>query len=88
MAIKKMIKKVATKAADGVSKLSELSPEQLEKVQDQMAAYRDQMPDLSGEAAEEYFRKQLAIAGVEVYNAYLPQLKDLYLPIDNKRNFV
>ena len=69
-----MIKKVATKAADGVSKLSELSPEQLEKVQDQMAAYRDQMPDLSGEAAEEYFRKQLAIAGVEVYNAYLPQL--------------
>ena len=46
MAIKKMIKKVATKAADGVSKLSELSPEQLEKVQDQMAAYRDQMPDL------------------------------------------
>ena len=87
MAIKKMIKKVATKAADGVSKLSELSPEQLEKVQDQMAAYRDQMPDLSGEAAEEYFRKQLAIAGVEVYNAYLPQLKDLYLPIDNKTEF-
>ena len=82
-----MIKKVATKAADGVSKLSELSPEQLEKVQDQMAAYRDQMPDLSGEAAEEYFRKQLAIAGVEVYNAYLPQLKDLYLPIDNKTEF-
>ncbi|MGQ7453585.1 helicase HerA domain-containing protein [Streptococcus suis] len=87
MVIKKMIKKVAAKAADGVSKLSELSPEQLEKVQDQMAAYRNQMPDLSGEAAEEYFRKQLAIAGVEVYNAYLPQLKDLYLPIDNKTEF-
>lgn len=87
MVIKKMIKKVATKAADGVSKLSELSPEQLEKVQAQMATYRDQIPDLSGEAAEEYFRKQLAIAGVEVYNAYLPQLKDLYLPIDNKTEF-
>lgn len=82
-----MIKKVAAKAADGVSKLSELSPEQLEQVQAQMAAYRNQMPDLSGEAAEEYFRKQLAIAGVEVYNAYLPQLKDLYLPIDNKTEF-
>ncbi len=52
-----------------------------------MATYRDQIPDLSGEAAEEYFRKQLAIAGVEVYNAYLPQLKDLYLPIDNKTEF-
>lgn len=87
MVIKKMIKKMAAKAVDGVSKLSELSPEQLEKVQDQMAAYRNQMPDLSGEAAEEYFRKQLAIAGVEVYNAYLPQLKDLYLPIDNKTEF-
>ncbi|HEM5988825.1 TPA: DUF87 domain-containing protein [Streptococcus suis] len=87
MVIKKMIKKVAAKAADGVSKLSELSPEQLEQVQAQMAAYRNQMPDLSGEAAEEYFRKQLAIAGVEVYNAYLPQLKDLYLPIDNKTEF-
>ncbi len=37
--------------------------------------------------AEEYFRKQLAIAGVEIYNAYLPQLKDLYLPIDNKAEF-
>lgn len=82
-----MIKKVAAKAADGVSKLSELSPQQLEQVQAQMAAYREQLPDLTGEAAEEYFRKQLAIAGVEVYNAYLPQLKDLYLPIDNKTEF-
>ncbi|HEM3072224.1 ATP-binding protein [Streptococcus suis] len=87
MVIKKMIKKVAAKAADGVSKLSELSPQQLEQVQAQMAAYREQLPDLTGEAAEEYFRKQLAIAGVEVYNAYLPQLKDLYLPIDNKTEF-
>ncbi|HFH9834675.1 TPA: DUF87 domain-containing protein [Streptococcus suis] len=87
MVIKKMIKKVAAKAADGVSKLSELSPQQLEKVQAQMAAYREQMPDLTSDATEEYFRKQLAIAGVEVYNAYLPQLKDLYLPIDNKAEF-
>ncbi|CYW03721.1 ATP-binding protein [Streptococcus suis] len=87
MVIKKMIKKVATKATDGVSKLSELSPQQLEQVQAQMAAYREQLPDLTGDVAEEYFRKQLAIAGVEVYNAYLPQLKDLYLPIDNKTEF-
>ncbi|MGQ7354542.1 helicase HerA domain-containing protein [Streptococcus suis] len=87
MVIKKMIKKVAAKAADGVSKLSELSPQQLEQVQAQMAAYREQMPDLTSDAAEEYFRKHLAIAGVEVYNAYLPQLKDLYLPIDNKAEF-
>lgn len=87
MVIKKMIQKVAAKAADGVSKLSELSPEQLEKVHAQMAAYREQMPDLTGAAAEEFFRKQLAIAGVEVYNAYLSQLKDLYLPIDNKAEF-
>ncbi|MGQ7335403.1 helicase HerA domain-containing protein [Streptococcus suis] len=87
MVIKKMIKKVGAKAADGVSKLSELSPQQLEKVQAQMAAYREQMPDLTSDATEEYFRKQLAIAGVEVYNAYLPQLKDLYLPIDNKAEF-
>ncbi|HEM3683516.1 TPA: ATP-binding protein [Streptococcus suis] len=87
MVIKKMIMKMAAKAADGISKLSELSPQQLEQVQAQMAAYREQMPDLTSDAAEEYFRMQLAIAGVEIYNAYLPQLKDLYLPIDNKAEF-
>ncbi len=49
MVIKKMIKKMVAKVADGVSKLSELSPQQLEQVQAQMVAYREQMPDLTSD---------------------------------------
>lgn len=81
MGIKSIVKKAGAKAADTVNKLSALSPEQLEHVEEQREKYLSEMPDPGDSAAEELTYKLLAICGVEIFNAYLPQIKDLYVPI-------
>ena len=81
MGIKSLVKKAGGKAADTINKLSVLSPEQLEHVEEQREKYLSEMPDPSDIAAEELTNKLLAVCGVEIFNAYLPQLKDLYVPI-------
>ena len=81
MGIKSVVKKAGAKAANTVNRLSALSPEQLAHVEEQRVAYLSQMPDPSDTAAEELTNRLLAICGVEIFNAYLPQLKELYVPI-------
>ena len=44
MGIKSIVKKAAGKAGNAVSKLSALSPEQLEAVEEKRAAYLAEMP--------------------------------------------
>ena len=84
MGIKGIVKKAAGKAADGVSKLSSLSPEQLDKVQNQRDEYLSQMPNPNDSTAEELTKRLLAASSVEIYKAYLAQLKELYLPIERQ----
>lgn len=81
MGIKGLIAKAGGKAADGVSKLSSLSPEQLQKVQSQRDEYLSQMPNPNDSTAEELTKRLLAASSVEIYKAYLAQLKELYVPI-------
>ena len=81
MGIKNIVKRAGARAADTVNKLSALSPEQLEHVEEQREKYLSEMPDPSDTAAEELTNKLLALCGVEIFNAYLPQIKDLYVPI-------
>lgn len=84
MGIKGLIAKAGGKAADGVSKLSSLSPEQLQKVQSQRDEYLSQMPNPNDSTAEELTKRLLAASSVEIYKAYLAQLKELYVPIERK----
>lgn len=81
MGIKNIVKRAGVKAADTVNKLSALSPEQLEHVEEQREKYLSEMPDPTDYAAERLTNKLLALCGVEIFNAYLPQIKDLYVPI-------
>lgn len=81
MGIKNLVKKAGAKAANTVNKLSALSPAQIEHVEKQREKYLSEMPDPTDTAAEELTNKLLAVCGVEIFNAYLPQLKDLYVPI-------
>lgn len=81
MGIKDRVKKLGIKAADTVNKLSALSPEQLEHVEEQRAKYLSEMPDPSDPTAEKLTNKLLAVCGVEIFNAYLSQIKDFYVPI-------
>lgn len=71
MGIKSIVKRAGTKAADTVNKLSALSPEQLEHVEEQREKYLSEMPDPGDTAAEDLTNKLLALCGVEIFNAYL-----------------
>lgn len=84
MGVKSFVAKVGGKAADGVSKLSSLSPEQLSKVQGQRDEYLSQMPNPNDNTAEELTKRLLAASSVEIYKAYLSQMKDLYVPIERE----
>ena len=84
MGIKNIIAKAGGKAADTVAKLSSLSPEQIEDVQAKRDAYLSEKPDPSDAAAEELTNRFLALCGVEVYNAFLPQIQDIYVPVDKR----
>lgn len=81
MGIKKMISKTGEKAANKVAKLAALSPEQLEEVQNNRDKYLSEMPDPNDAVAEELTKRLLAASSVEIFNAYLPQLQDLYVPV-------
>lgn len=79
--VKNLMVKAGGKAADKIAKLSSLSPEQVQDIQNKRNSYLMQMPDLTDDTAQEMTEKLLAASSVEIYNAYLPQLKELYLPV-------
>ena len=81
MGINSLIKKAGVKAANTVNKLAALSPDQIEHVEEQREQFLSQMPNPGDEAAEELTARLLALCGVEIYNAYLPVLSDLYVPV-------
>ena len=70
MSIKDIIARAGEKAADKVSKLSSLSPEQLENIQFQRDEYLSQMPDPTDSAAEELTKRLLA-ASSEIGRAHV-----------------
>lgn len=84
MGIKNIINKAGAKAADKVAKLSALSPGQLKQVEEQREKYLADQPNISD---EELTNRLLASCGVEIFNSYLEQIKELYVPIENKVEF-
>lgn len=87
MGVKKMIAKAGGKAADKVARLAALSPSQLEKVENQKLDYLSQKPDPNDEAAVELTSRLIAASSVEIYNSYLPQLSELYIPIEDEYEY-
>ena len=84
MGIKNLINKAGAKAADKVAKLSALSPEQLEAVEKQKEKYLADQPNISD---EELTNRLLASCGVEVFNSYLDQIKELYVPLESTAEY-
>ena len=78
---------MAGKAGDQVAKLSSLSPEQLENVQLLREKYLLETPNPNDATASELTERLMAASSVEIFNAYLPQIKDLYLPLNNEAEF-
>ena len=82
MGITTLITRGAQKGADKIAKLSSLSPEQLESVQKQRDAYLLEKPDPNDSESIELTGRLLASASTEIFNAYLPQISKIYVPID------
>lgn len=87
MGVKGLIAQAGGKAANKVAKLSSLSPEQLQEVQGQRDQYLSQMPNPNDSTAEELTKRLLAASSIEIYKAYLAQLKELYVPIERATEY-
>ena len=87
MGIKNMISKAGAKAGNKVARLAALSPEQLQEVQNNRDKYLSEMPNPNDTVAEELTKRLLAASSVEIFNAYLPQLKDLYVPVQKDAEY-
>ena len=84
MGVKNFISKIGSKAADVIAKSAVLSPLQLKDIEEKRTKYLDEMPNPDDEASIETTGRLLAACGVEIYNAYLNQISDLYRPIDSR----
>lgn len=81
MGVKNIVKKIGDKAGNRVAKLSTLSSDQVSEIQLQREEYLLEKPNPSDEVALTTTWKMMAASSVEIYNAYLSQIKEFYLPI-------
>ena len=83
MGIKQWIAKQGMKAGNRISKLSTLSPSQMEHILDLRDQYFGDMAEHNpGYNSERLTRGLLASSSIEIFSAYLPQLQELYTPVD------
>lgn len=88
MGIKKWIVKAGQKAGDGITKLSVLSPEQVAKVKEDRDKYYNELVNPATDPnAVQYTNALLAATAVEIYDAHLPLLNDLYSPVEKDAEF-
>ncbi len=87
MGIKNMVKKVGDKAGNKVAKLAALSSGQVEEIQLQREEYLLEKPDPTDELAIDTTWRMMAASSVEIFNAYLPQIKELYLPVKKSAEY-
>lgn len=87
MGIKNIVRKIGDKASDTVAKLSTLSPEQLKTIQEEREKYLSKIPDPTDAASEELTNRLLAAGAIEIYHAYLKQIKQLYVPVEAQAEY-
>ena len=86
MGIKKWIAKQGQKIADTTSKLSALSPKDIDDINQLRDKYFNRLTDLRENVANTALTEALLAAGsVEIFSAYLPQIKELYVPINSEK---
>lgn len=81
MGVKNIVRRIGEKTGDKVSQLSKLSPAQIVDIQAKREEYLLEMPKPNDEVARELTEKMMAATSIEVFNAFLPQIKELYLPM-------
>ncbi len=87
MGVKNIIKRAGERAGNTVSKLAVLSPVQLENVQLQREEYLLSQPDPKDNVARQTTERMMAASSIEIFNAYLSQIKDLYIPVEKDAEY-
>ena len=87
MGIKSIVRRLGDKAGNKVAKLAALSSGQVEEVQLQREKYLLEKPDPADKEAIDTTWRMMAASSVEIYNAYLPQIKELYLPVKREAEY-
>ena len=81
MGVKNVVRRIGEKTGDKVAQLSKLSPAQIVDIQVKREEYLLEMPKADDEVARALTEKMMAASSIEVFNAFLPQIKELYLPM-------
>lgn len=86
MGIKKWLVKQGQKIADTTSKLSALSPKDIDDINQLRDKYFSKLTDIEENVTDTALTEALLAAGsVEIFSAYLPQIKELYVPINSEK---
>lgn len=87
MGIKKIMARAADAAGNVVAKASSLSSAQCEALERQREQYLTEMPAMDNAVATELTSRLIAAAGVEIFDAYLPQISEMYVPVDSEAEY-
>ena len=87
MGVKNIVKRIGDRAGNRIAKLAELSSAQLEDVQLQREQYLLEEPDPTDENAVRRTERMMAASSIEIFNAYLSQIKELYLPVEQTAEY-
>lgn len=85
--IRNFLRRTNAKIQDAIAREAVLSPSQLEEVDAIRTNYLSALPNPGDPEAIALTERYLAANAIEVYNAYLPQLKQLYSPIDKDAEY-
>lgn len=80
--IKNWVVKAGQKIGDSAAAVAQLSPGQLSDIQAKKDMYMSEMPDPADAQAVELTARILAENGVEIFNSYLSQIRQVYIPLD------
>lgn len=87
MGVKNIVKRVGESVGNRVAKLSVLSPRQLEDVQEQREKFLLEKPAPADTMVQIRTERMMAASSVEIFHAFLPQIKELYLPIKKEAEY-
>lgn len=87
MGVRDFLKRIGAKAGDKIAGVSVLSPQQMEAVQADRKRYLLKMPKPGDDAAREITERMMSAVSIEIFNAFLPQIDELYVPLSTDSEY-
>ena len=87
MGVKNFVKRAGERAGNKVAKYAALSPDQVAEIQLKRENYLLEMPNSSDAVARELTERMMAASSIEIFNAFLSQIKELYLPVSREAEY-